>query len=90
MARVTVWILPSFIRNLKKLPLGLQEEAIEKIELFKNPSNHRSLRVHALHGELRGRYSFSVNYRYRIVFMFEKKKTETVLLTIGDHAVYDD
>jgi len=79
---------PAFLRQLKKLEPALQDEAIEKIALFKNSSNHSALRVHALHGPLKGLCSFVVNYRYRIVFVFEKKKIEAVLLAIGDHDVY--
>ena len=80
---------PAFLRQLKKLEPALQGEAIEKIALFKDFNDHSALRVHALHGPLKGLHSFSVNYRYRIAFVFEKKKTEAALLTIGDHAVYD-
>ncbi len=81
--------LPRFVKALKKLPPALQEEALEKIELFKNPKNHATLRVHKLKGTLAGRMSFSVNYRYRIVFTYlDKKKTAAALLTIGDHEVY--
>lgn len=80
---------PSFLRQFKKLPPSLQAEAFEKLELFKDPGNHRTLRVHALKGALAGRMSFSVNYRYRIVFMWEVRNRSAILLAIGDHAIYD-
>lgn len=80
--------LPAFIRKLKALNLDLQEEALEKIELFRDKNNHKQLKVHKLHGPLAGRYSFSVNYKTRIVFSYTSKK-EIALLAIGDHAVYD-
>lgn len=79
---------PTFLRELKKLSHPLQEEAMEKIERFRNPKNHSSLKVHALHGKLKGYLSFSVNYRYRIVFLWEIKNKSTVLVAIGDHSVY--
>ncbi len=78
---------PVFLRQLKSLPGELQEEAIEKIELFKNRQNHRMLRVHKLKGNLREVFSFSVNYRIRIVFEYNSKN-EAALLSIGDHDVY--
>lgn len=78
-----------FRRQFRKLPRPLQEEALEKIDLFKEASNHDRLRVHKLKGELAGRLSFSVNYKYRIIFMWEKPKIAAILLAIGDHAVYD-
>ena len=83
-----VHFLPIFIRHFKKLDLDLQEEALEKIELFKSVKNHKLLKIHKLHGPLTGRYSFSVNYKTRIVFSYINKK-EVVLLAVGDHAVYD-
>ncbi|HLD20153.1 MAG TPA: type II toxin-antitoxin system RelE/ParE family toxin [Patescibacteria group bacterium] len=78
---------PSFIRAYKGLDPQLQEEVKEKIALFRDGKNHIQLRVHRLKGSLAGRYSFSVNYRYRIVFMYQGKDT-AILLAIGDHDVY--
>ena len=83
-----VRFLPIFIRHLNRLDPKLQLEAIEKIELFKDKKNYRQLKIHRLHGRLAGRYSFSVNYKTRIVFSY-LSKNEVVLLAIGDHAVYD-
>jgi len=78
---------PSFVRQFKKLPKDLQEEVSLKIELFKDVKNHSVLSVHKLKGVLKGKYSFSVNYRYRIVFIYESKDS-VVLLSFGDHTVY--
>ncbi|MDO8564556.1 MAG: type II toxin-antitoxin system mRNA interferase toxin, RelE/StbE family [bacterium] len=84
---IRICFKPTFVRQFKKLDPLLQEEAFEKIELFKDPKNHGTLKVHKLHGPLKDRYSFSVNYKTRIVFNF-LSETEAVLLTIGDHAIY--
>ena len=82
---------PSFLRVFKTLPQALQEEAIEKIDLFQDPKNHPGLKVHKLKGKLSGRYSFSVNYQTRIVFCYlNVKPKEALCLAIGDHDVYDD
>ena len=78
---------PIFVRQFKKLNGDLKEEVWEKIEMFKDVSNHKILRVHKLNGPFDGRYSFSVNYNFRIVFSYGKKK-EANLLAIGDHDVY--
>ena len=77
----------NFVREFKKLVPGLLEEALEKIDLFKNPKNHKLLKVHKLHGKLYGRYSFSVNYKTRIVFRYITPKM-TALISIGDHDIY--
>ena len=79
---------PTFIRQFKRLDFGLQQEVNEKIELLKDRENFAQLKVHKLHGRLAGRYSFSVNYKTRIVFCY-LSKNEVALLAIGDHAVYD-
>ena len=83
-----VYFLPIFVRQFNQLDPKLQLEAIEKIELFKDKKNYKQLKVHRLRGRLAGRYSFSVNYKTRIVFSY-LSKNETVLFAIGDHAVYD-
>ncbi len=80
---------PAFIREFQKLPRALQDEVYEKVEEFKNPKNHKTLKVHALRGVLKGYYSFSVNYRWRVIFTFAKNKREAHLHKIGDHSIYD-
>ena len=64
----------------------MQEEVLDVIEIFAHEEQHARLRVHKLKGRLAGRYSFSVNYRFRIVFCYQNK--EAILLAIGDHNVY--
>ena len=84
-----VYFKPTFIRKLKQLETALRGEAMEKIELFKDEKNHKQLKVHKLKGVLSGRYSFSVNYKTRIVFSY-LSKNEAVLLAVGDHEVYKE
>lgn len=87
---IEVAFKPSFIDIFNALEPRLQDEVLEKIELFKEPSNHRQLRVHKLHGELSGFFSFSVNYHYRIIFAYEGKgKNKAVFIRLGDHSLYD-
>lgn len=78
---------PSFIHAYKNLPKKLQQETKEKITLFENDPKHPFLRTHKLKGALEGRWSFSVNYKYRIVFLYQSRET-AVLLIVGDHDVY--
>lgn len=81
---------PTFVRKFKSLPSELQSETIERIKQFQNPRSHASLKVHKLKGRLNDRYSFSVNYRTRIVFRYIETKPRTAyLLAIGDHRVYE-
>lgn len=77
---------PSFIRQFKKLPLDLQVEIKEKIEIFRQEPYHPSLKTHKLHGRLREYHSFSVNYAYRIIFRLPND--EALFLEVGTHDLY--
>lgn len=78
---------PTFIKQFNALENDLQDEILEKIELFKNRKNHKQLKTHKLHGQLKDWFSFSVNYKFRIVFSFTTKNA-VVLLAVGDHEIY--
>ena len=77
-----------FLRDYKKLPEGLQKEAKERIVLFKENPRMPTLRFHKLHGGLKGYWSFSVNYKFRVV-VEEDAKDIFALLAVGDHDVYE-
>ena len=79
---------PSFVRQYKRLDPQLQTEVREKIELFKDKTNHKQLKVHTLTGKLKGTLSFSVNYKIRIVFIYEHEDL-AVLLAVGGHEIYN-
>ncbi len=83
-----VSLTPQFRKMFRKLEPMLQEEALEKIELFRNTEMHESLKVHKLKGKHEKHYSFSVNYRVRIVFTHLTSK-EVALIAIGDHDIYN-
>lgn len=84
---IQIHFKPTFLRQFNALDQDLQSEVLDKIKLFKNKKNHKQLKVHKLKGLLNGRYSFSVNYQTRIVFLYEEKN-ELVLLAVGNHDVY--
>jgi len=86
-AEVRIGYFPKFVRQYKVLDKDFREEIKEKVELLKDSRNHKSLKVHKLHGNFKGCYSFSVDYKTRIVFVYISKE-EIVLLAIGDHDVY--
>ncbi len=85
-----VFYSPTFVKMFKALPNSLQEEVVEKIKLFRNSTHHKLLKLHKLSGRLKDRYSFSVNYKTRIVFCYlATKPRASYLLAVGDHNVYD-
>jgi mRNA-degrading endonuclease YafQ of YafQ-DinJ toxin-antitoxin module len=78
---------PQFLRMFRRLERALQEEAVEKIALFTKDPSHAQLKAHKLKGKLKNRYSFSVNYQTRIIYV-PLSNTEVAFLAIGDHDVY--
>ncbi len=80
-----------FIREYKKLSRKIRDLAEEKEEIFrKNPFDPR-LKTHKLHGKFKGRiekyYSFSVGYKYRVIFRFIERD-EVRFYLIGTHKIY--
>ncbi len=87
--QIDIFYTSKFIRSFDNLSERLKEDAVHAISSFQDPKNHQRLRVHSLKGKLRGNWSFSVNYSYRIVFEFNKSKSSAILHAIGTHAVYE-
>lgn len=84
---LTIRFTPEFVKSYNKLEKDLQSEVKVKIDLFKDVSNHKNLKVHKLHGRLKTNHSFSINYRYRVIFKYLDKKT-IAFVSIGDHDIY--
>lgn len=81
---IAVQYAPTFVRMYKRLDNNLKEEIKEKIIFFQNLANHEKLKVHKLKGGLENTYSFSVNYKIRIVFEYEQKNIANFLY-VGSH-----
>lgn len=78
-----------FAEEFLKLPIHIQGKATKAERLFHNDIFHPSLRLHKLHGKLKGLWSISIDRRHRIVFEYMKKDV-IVFHSIGQHAIYDD
>lgn len=76
-----------FIRSLKKLPLELQIEAVQREKMFGADCFDPKLKTHKLSGKLKNQWSFSVNYQYRILFEF-LPDDQALFIDIGDHDIY--
>lgn len=84
---VKIYYSPQFAKAYKRLPPNIQLIAEKKEKIFrKNPFDPR-LRTHRLAGRLQVYWSFSINYRYRIIFSFDKS-TDVHLHTVGTHGIY--
>lgn len=79
---------PKFKKEYKKLPTKIKNLACKKEEIFRvNNFDHR-LNTHKLHGGLADFWSFSVNYKYRIIFEFIDNDTVR-FYAIGNHDIYE-
>lgn len=77
-----------FAREYKKLPASVKALAEEQEMLFqKNPFDPK-LKTHKLKGRLNGFLSFSIGYKYRIIFEFAKNKKTVHFHSVGDHDIY--
>ncbi len=86
---IKVGFTGEFFRKLRRLHPDIQEEAFERIELFRDAKNHQFLKVHKLKGKYKDKYAFSITYKIRIMFKWvSKSKDHAIILTIDDHDMY--
>ena len=78
---------PHFERAFAKLPSRIQKKVVARIALFEMDPQHPGLRIHKLKGKLEDRWSFSVDWRYRVAFKFVDGD-RVVFLDVGTHGVY--
>jgi len=82
-----IFYTSKFEKNFTRLPLRIKRLAARKQKIFQINPFDSSLVTHKLTGRLGRKYSFSVNYSYRIVFIFENED-EVTFLDIGTHSIY--
>jgi mRNA-degrading endonuclease YafQ of YafQ-DinJ toxin-antitoxin module len=74
-------------KSFRVLDPQIQEKTIEKINIFReNPFDSR-LKTHKLHGKDKDCWTFWIDYKYRIKFIF-LSDTEILFLDIGPHNIY--
>jgi len=82
-----IYYSSEFKKQFKKLPRHIQTIAIIKEPIFQvNPFNP-SLRTHKLSGRLHGLWSFSLDYKHRVIFRFLPDRT-VLFVSVGDHSIY--
>lgn len=78
-----------FLKSFKRLSQSIQKKADERDRIFKeNPFDSR-LATHKLHGRFAGFWAYSVDYRYRVIFVFDDSHT-VIYHDIGLHHIYGD
>ena len=79
---------PSFLKAASRLPVKIVALAEDKEVVFKTNPFHPSLETHKLHGKDKGLWSFSVNRKYRIKFVF-LEGGNVLFLDTGLHDIYE-
>lgn len=85
---MTILYLQSFIRQYKKLPPEIKQQARDREIIFRSDPFDQKLKTHKLSGKLESFWAFRINYSYRIVFEFKDQQT-VWFHEIGDHDIYE-
>jgi len=86
---VKVYYSPKFKKAFRKIPTKIQVLVADKEQVFKKDPFHPSLKTHALKGRLKGLFSFSIDYQYRVLFKFREDKS-VIFMNIGTHSIYSN
>jgi len=78
---------PKFAREYKKLPPEIKITAEEKEIIFRQNLFDPRLKTHKLSGKLKNFWSFSIRYKFRIIFEF-KEQNVIHFHSVGDHNIY--
>lgn len=78
---------PELKRDYRKLSKAAQASVKGRGKLLQENPFHPLLRTHKLTGSLKGCWSFSVDFRVRVIFLFASQE-EILLLRVGDHSIY--
>ena len=78
---------PQFRREYQQLSSDTQRKAEMREKIFRTNPFDKRLKTHKLGGKLADFWSFSIDYRYRIIFEFKDEKT-IIFHIIGDHSIY--
>lgn len=76
-----------FAREYKKLPVAVKDTAEEQEIIFRANPFHPKLKNHKLKGKLNGFLSFSIGWKYRIIFEFANNKRTAHFHSVGNHDI---
>ncbi len=79
---------PQFLKSYQRLPKRVKQKAERLEKQFRTNPFTASLRTHRLKGRLKGLYSFSINYYYRIIFEFDESGEVVYFHDVGTHDIY--
>lgn len=76
-----------FKKSFRQLYSRIQKKVIEKTIIFKTNPFAAKLNTHKLHGEKKEEWAFSIDYSYRINFIF-LESDKVIFTDIGTHDIY--
>ncbi len=76
-----------YLRSFKKLPGRLKHKALEKERLFRSNPFDARLGSHKLSGKFQGYWSYSVDYKSRVIFRFINGNS-VLFFDVGPHPIY--
>lgn len=79
---------PKFAREYKKLAKEIKDAAEQQEKIFRISPFDQRLKTHKLKGKFNEFLSFSVSYKFRIIFEFSKDKKTACFHSVGDHDIY--
>ncbi|MBU1033084.1 MAG: type II toxin-antitoxin system mRNA interferase toxin, RelE/StbE family [Patescibacteria group bacterium] len=79
---------PRFAREYKKLPEKAKSAAEQQELIFRKDPFDPRLKTHKLKGRLKGFLSFSIGYKYRIIFELSNEKRTAHFHSAGNHEIY--
>lgn len=74
-----------FVKQYNKLPIKIQQQFNDRLDLWLIEPNHPQLRTHPLIGTYHGYWSFNVTGDVRTLYFFEKEEV-VVFALIGTHS----
>ncbi len=77
-----------FGREYKKLSKHIKATAEQQEIIFRINPFDQKLKTHKLNGKFNEFLSFSIGYKYRIIFEFSKDKKTAYFHSVGDHDIY--
>ena len=77
----------NFAKDFKKLSPSKQQQAIKAEKIFKQNPFTPKLKTHKLSGNMKGLWSFSINYSDRIIFEFIGED-KILFYRNGSHDIY--
>ena len=83
---IKIYFHPHFKKSYKNLPLAIKKKAEAKEKLSRKNPFHPSLKTHKLKGKLKDIWSFSIDNKYRIIFIFDN--SDVIFLDVGTHEIY--